>query len=497
MAAQAIVVGGGVGGLAVAAYLASADVDVTVLERNDRLGGRASVLERGGYRFDMGPSWYLMPDVFERFFGHFDTHPAAWYELAHLVPHYRAFFKDGDVVDMSGDRDRLRAVFEGYETGAGAALDRYLAGAEEAYEVGMRQFVYTDRGRLRDYLDLDVARQSRGISLTGSMQDHVATYFDHPKLQQLVQYSLVFLGGSPTNTPALYKLMSHVDVNLGVFYPEGGIWSVVEAIAELARQHGATFRTGVEVECIRRRRGGLVAEAADGHAYAADVVVANADVAHVERDLLEAHNREYTDRYWRRRTLAPSAFLIYLGIEGEVSNLAHHSLVLPTNWDDHFAAIFDDPAWPADPAYYVCAPSRTDPSVAPTGDESLFVLVPIAPGLEDGPDARARYRDRVIADLESHAGVDLRGRIAVEETFAVRDFARRYNAQRGTALGLAHTLWQTGPGRPDHRSGRLPGLYRVGADTRPGIGVPMGLISAEHAATAVLDDLGRDPPWRA
>ncbi|MFW6448375.1 MAG: phytoene desaturase family protein [Halobacteriota archaeon] len=497
MPATAVVVGGGIGGLATAAYLASAGLDVTVLERNGQLGGRASVLERAGYRFDMGPSWYLMPDVFVRFFGHFGTRPGAYYHLERLDPHYRAFFKDGDRVDMVGDRDRLREVFEGYEPGAGAALDRYLAGAKEAYEVGMEQFVYTDRGRLRDYLDRDVARQARGLGLTGSMQGHVAKYFDHPKLRQLVQYSLVFLGGSPTNTPALYKLMSHVDIDLGVFYPDGGMGAVVEAVADLARDNGATMRTGVEVERIRRGRDGLAVIDADGGHRVADAVVANADLAHVERDLLEPRDREYTDRYWRRRTLAPSAFLLYLGVEGPVPELAHHSLVLPTDWADHFAAIFDEPAWPKDPAYYVCAPSRTDPSVAPAGDESLFVLVPIAPGLEDGPGVRARYRDRILEDLASNTGVDIRDRIAVEETFAVSDFARRYNAQRGTALGLAHTLLQTGPGRPDHRSNRLPGLYRVGADTRPGIGVPMTLVSAEHAAAAVLEDLGRGPPWRA
>ncbi|MFB6104282.1 MAG: phytoene desaturase family protein [Halobacteriaceae archaeon] len=485
-----IVVGGGFGGLSSAAYLADAGYEVTVVERNDQLGGRASVLERDGFRFDMGPSWYLMPDVFERFFAHFDRSPNDYYELTHLDPHYRVFFKDGDRMTVTGDLDQLTTLFEEYEPGAGDAFREYLAQSRETYEVGMDQFVYTDRPRFRDYLDWDVAKNARGLGLLKSMEDHVADYFENPKLQQLVQYSLVFLGGSPSNTPALYSLMSHVDVSLGVHYPAGGMGSVVEAVVALGRELGVTYRTGFDVTRIRGSRGAFTVESTDGTRLSADIVVSDADLAHTEQDLLVPGDRQYDSSYWEERTVAPSAFLLYLGVDGDVDPLAHHSLVLPTDWDRHFEQIFEDPAWPDDPAYYVCAPSVTDPTVAPPGASAVFVLVPIAPGLDDDAERRDRYRDAVLTDLADTAGVDLRDRIRVEETFSVRDFATRYNALEGTALGLAHTLRQTGPLRPDHRSSAVDGLYFTGGFTRPGIGVPMCLISGEHTATAVLEDAG-------
>ena len=487
-----VVVGGGFGGLSTACYLAAAGADVTVVEKNDQLGGRASTLEVSGFRFDMGPSWYLMPDAFERFFGHFGREPADYYELTHLDPHYRVFFEDGDRIDALADREEMRKVFESFEPGGGRALERYLEQAERNYRVGMEQFVYTDRSSFRDFLDVDVLRSARGLTLLGSMDEHVRNYFDHPKLRKLVQYSLVFLGGSPSNTPALYSLMSHVDFGLGVHYPEGGMAAVVDAVVDLGAELGVTHETGRPVSGISRdpESEGLLVET-DAGPLLADAVVSDADYAHTERELLAAGDRQYSDDYWEGRTYAPSAFLLYLGVEGDVDPLAHHTLVLPDDWDVHFEAIFEEPAWPEEPAYYLCVPSETDDDVAPEGHSNLFALVPIAPGLEDDEATRRAFRDRLLADVAEKTGVDLRDRIVVEECFTVSDFAGRYNSTEGTALGLAHTLRQTGPLRPSHRSTALDGLYYTGAFTTPGIGVPMCLVSGEHAAAAVLEDLGR------
>jgi phytoene desaturase len=486
---SAIVVGAGFGGLSTACYLADAGADVTVIEKNEQPGGRAATLERDGFKFDMGPSWYLMPDVFERFFGDFGHSPEDFYGLDRLDPHYRIFFKDGDRVDMSGDLETVRETFEGYETGAGEAFDRYLAKSKENYEVGMEHFVYEDRSRLRDFLDPRLAAYARGLTLLGSMQDHVERYFDHPKLQQIVQYTLVFLGGSPQNTPALYNLMSHVDFNLGVYYPEGGMAGVVEGIVDLATDLGVEFRLGEPVTAIEPYAREQVVQTAS-EAYRADVVVSNADYAHTEQALLAPAYRQYDESYWEEQTFAPSAFLLYLGVEGDLDELAHHTLVLPTDWEGHFAQIFEDPAWPDDPAYYVCASSETDDSVAPPGHSNLFVLVPIAPGLEDDPSTRDAYRDQVLADLAEHTGVDVRDRIVLEERFSVSEFSDRYNSYAGTALGLAHTLDQTALFRPPHRSSSVSGLYFTGANTTPGIGVPMCLISGQLTAEYVADDYG-------
>ncbi|MFB6108452.1 MAG: phytoene desaturase family protein [Haloplanus sp.] len=477
-----VVVGSGFGGLSTACYLADAGDDVTVLERNEQLGGRASRRRAEGFRFDMGPSWYLMPDVFEDFFGDFGRTPEQYYGLERLDPHYRIFFKDGDRVDLVPDVAENKEVFESYEPGAGEALERYLERAAYTYEVGMEQFVYEDRTRLRDFVDLDVLRSARGLSLLGTMQDHVENYFDHPKLQQIMQYSLVFLGGAPNNTPALYNLMSHVDFGMGVYYPEGGMGGVVDGVVALAEELGVTFHTDADVTEIRGREGAFVVRTEGGREFYADEVVSDADYAHTEQDLLPPEKRQYDADYWESRTYAPSAFLLYLGVEGDVSELAHHTLVLPTDWDDHFETIFGDPAWPADPAYYLCVPSKTDDTVAPEGHSNLFVLVPVAAGLDDSPERRAAFRDQILDDVAEHTGVDLRDRIVYEETFSVSEFAERYNSTKGTALGLAHTLRQTALLRPPHASDAVDGLYFTGAYTTPGIGVPMCLISGKLTA---------------
>ena len=485
---SAVVVGSGFGGLSTACYLADAGLDVTVLEKNEQLGGRASVLEAEGFKFDMGPSWYLMPDVFERFFSHFGREPAKFYDLERLDPHYRIFFKDGDSVAVTDDNEEMYDVFESYEEGAGDALREYLDTSETHYEVAMEDFVYTDRPRLRDWVDPDVMRAAPiGLQLLGTMDDYVADYFDHPKLKQVTQYSLVFLGGAPSNTPALYNMMSHVDFNLGVHYPENGMRSVVDACVELGEQMGVDYVTDAEVsEIVNRKEGFLVENSADD--VRADYVVSDADYAHTEQELLPEHERQYDADYWDSRTYAPSAYLMYMGVEGDVEPLEHHTLVLPTDWEDHFEQIFDDPAWPEDPAYYLCVPSKTDDDVAPEGHSNLFALVPVAPDLDDTEEVRTWYRDLLLDDIAENTGVDLRDRIVFEETFAVSEFADRYNSQQGTALGLAHTLRQTALLRPPHRSEACPGLYFTGSYTTPGIGVPMCLISGEHTADALVED---------
>ncbi len=489
------VVGGGFGGLAAACYLADDGADVRLLERHDELGGVAGRIETDGFRIDTGPSWYLMPDTFERFFGRFDRRPEEYYDLTRLDPHYRVFWKDGDRADVPDDPEAMAALFEEYESGAGEAFRSYLDGAERAYEIGVEEFVYRDRSRLRDCLDPRLLRAARGVTLLDSMDEYVADYFAEPKLRQLVQYTLVFLGGAPHNTPAIYTLMSHVDVNLGVYHPTGGIASVVDGIAELAEELGVEIETGREVTGLEPAGRGIEVRT-EGGTSGADIAVANANPAHVDRDLLPADEREYGDGYWADRTYAPSAFLMYLGVEGDVEPLEHHTLVLPTDWNPHFESIFEEPAWPEDPAYYVNVPSRTDPTMAPNGHEALVVLVPIAPGLDDDARTRERFRRTVLEDLETHTGVALEDRIVLERTACVSDFGERFRAPQGTALGLAHTLGQTGPFRPSIRSSVSGSLYYTGSYTSPGIGVPMCLVSGEHTAAAVRDDATTGPVGR-
>ena len=481
------IVGGGIGGLSAACHLADAGVDVTVLEQHDTLGGVAGTTLVEGFRFDTGPSWYLMPDVFERFFETFGVPVEAAYDLERLDPGYRVLWKDGDRLDVPADPEALAPKLEAYEAGAADAFRRYLDHAEEVYELAMDRFVYPQRSGLRDWLDTDVLRSVRALPLLRSMDRHVRRYVQHPKLRQLLEYKLVFLGGSPYNTPALYTLMGHVDFNQGVYHPVGGMQSLVDALAALAERLGVTVETGTPVTGLEARPEDVRLTTGHGR-RTAHRVVANASPAHVERTLLPPSQRDHDDAYWEDRTYGPSAYLLKLGVRGTVEPLRHHTLVLPVDWDAHFAQIFDDPGWPTDPAYYVHVPSKTDPSFAPEGHHSVFVLVPIAPGLKDGAARRAWIRDKVLDDL-ARRGVDLRGRIEVERDVCVSDFARHYGQPKGNALGLAHTLRQTGPLRPAHRARNAPGLYYVGADTTPGVGVPICLISGEQAATAVTADM--------
>ena len=480
------VVGGGFGGLAAAAHLAGAGADVQLLERHDSLGGRAGVLEREGFSFETGPSWYLMHDIFERFFAQFGREPADYYGLEQLDPQYRVFWKDGDSVTVAPDRANIHEIFERYEDGAGEALTAYLDAAERNYDLAMNRVIYPGRTRFRDYLDTDMLPLAPRWRLFTTMDDYVSRYVEHPKLRQLLEYTLVFLGSAPHNTPALYSIMSHVDLNGNVFYPDGGITGVVDAVATLAREQGVAIETGQEVRDIAGRAGSFEVTTGTGTRHT-DLVVSNANPAYAERELLDPAARDHDPDYWDDQTYAPGAFMLYLGVEGDVDPLEHHTLVFPTDWDPHFEHIFDDPAWPDDPAYYISVPSMTDDSVAPDGHHTVVLLLPIAPGLPDGPEIRAEYRDRLLESMAEDTGVDLRGRIVVEEDACISEFAERYDDPDGTALGLAHTLFQTGPFRPSVRAG-LDGLYYAGAYTSPGIGMPMCLLSGEYVTRAVLDD---------
>lgn len=487
------VVGAGFGGLSTAAYLASDGADVTIYEKNPDVGGVAGRITAEGFQFDTGPSWYLMPGLFERFFGHFGHETADFYELERLDPNYQVFWKDGDRAAVPADPEQAMTLFESYEEGAGETLKRYLADAKESYTVGMEEVVIPDRTDVTDYLDPSLAWSARGLGLDliRTMDGHAEKYFDHPKLRQLVEYTLVFLGGSPYNTPALYSLMSHVDYNLGVYYPRGGIAAVVDAVRAVAEEQEVTIHTNTPVTRIDPESRGL-AVCTETDRTVHDRVVVNAPPAHAERELLPKDAVGRSAEHWENQTYAPSAYMLYLGVEGDLSELEHHTLILPTDWESYFESIFDDPAWPDNPSYYVNVPSRTDTTIAPDGHEAVVVLVPLAPGLDDPPENRVAFREQILQGIADHTGVELRDRIVFERERSVSDFAKWFNKPQGSALGIAHTLRQTGPLRTDHCAPGIDNLYYVGSNTNPGIGVPMCLLSGEHVADTIRDDIANE-----
>ncbi len=489
-----IIIGGGFGGLSAAAFLARGGANVTLLEKNPSLGGRAQVWTQDGFRFDMGPSWYWMPDVFQRFFERFDSSVSDHYSLTRLDPSYRVWFGPGDAMDLPAGVEPVQALFESLEPGAGSRLQAFLEDAEYKYRRGMGDFVHKPGLSLKEFADPRLIWALIRLQMLQSFRKHVGRHFTNPKLRQIVEFPVLFLGSTAPSTPALFSLMNHADISLGTWYPQGGMGSVVRGMAELARKEGADLRTNTPVSRIlvsgERVTGVEVEEGGEPSTLPSDVVLANADYAHVEQDLLGPEERQYSRRYWETRTLSPSALLFYLGVKGRVEGIQHHTLFFDEDLDAHADAIYENPRWPDRPLFYVSAPSRTDDSVAPPGHENLCILIPLAPNLNDTDKVREHYFQVALRRLESLTGQTIEDRIVLKRSYAHRDFSADYNALGGNAYGLANTLRQTALLRPRLRSRRVGGLYFAGQLTVPGPGVPPAIISGEVAARQILQDRG-------
>jgi phytoene desaturase len=483
------IVGSGFGGLSAAALLARDGFKVQVFEKNEQPGGRASTYREGGYAFDMGPSWYLMPDVYEKFFAEFGKTPQDYFPLQRLDPAYRVYFSDERVVDIPADLERTYALFDSFEPDGAEKLRRYLDSAAEKYDLSINEFLYRDYRSIFDFLSGRLIMEGAKLHVFENLDSFVSRHFDSDEAKKIVEYSIGFLGGSPQNTPSFYHIMSHIDLTMGVFYPEGGMRAVVDALHRLAADQGARFSFDEPVTRILVENGTATGVETTKGSYEADIVLVNADYPYAELHLLDEHHRTYDKKYWEKRVLAPSAFVVYLGVNRRIEGLAHHTLFLDKDWEAGFETLFDPAkaAWPENPSYYVNVPSRTDPTAAPEGCDTLFILVALAPGLEDTPERREAFYSRIIDDLERKLGENVRDAVEVKRIFALDDFRERYHAYKGTALGLSHTLFQTALWRPSHKSKRVENLYYTGQYTHPGIGVPMTFISSTLVAKELAE----------
>lgn len=502
-----VVIGGGIAGLATAALLAEDGDDVTVLEAGDELGGRAGSWEKDGFRFDTGPSWYLMPEVFDHFFALLGTSAAAELDLVRLEPAYRVYGPDGDPIDVVSGREAAVALFESLEPGSGPRLEAYLDSAADAYDLAVERFLYDPYSTYAGLREPEVVKRLPRLAklLTRTLASFAEKRFTDPKIRQILEYPAVFLGGSPYGVPALYHLMSHLDLDDGVLYPRGGFTEIIRAIARLAEERGVEVRTGTRVAQILVDDGAARGvRLADGTVVPADVVVSTADLHHTETVLLtDERDRSYPEKWWSTRVPSPGALLILLGVDGELPQLAHHTLLFAEDWKTGFDDIFGEDARIPDPAsLYVCRPSATDDSVAPAGTENLFVLVPIPadPSLGRGGVDRAgdaaveAAADRAIAQISAWAGIpDLADRVTVRRTISPGDFAADLGTWRGNSLGLAHTLGQSAVFRPRNVSKKVRGLFYAGASVLPGIGLPMCLISAELVRKRLRGDSSPGP----
>ena len=479
---KVVVIGAGIGGLGTAGLFAKKGYDVTVLEKNATLGGRANIFEADGFKFDMGPSWYLAPDLFEHFFNLMGERVEDHLDLVRLSPSYRIFFhKDEKPMDIHSDIAKDGATFEAIEAGSAEKLRAYLKQSEYQYGVATQHFMYKNYDTVFDFFNRRVMTEGQKLSVFSKMHSFVSKFFKTRKLQQVMEYTMVFLGTSPYEAPALYNLMSHMDFNQGVFYPQGGFYELIRALARVAEKNGAVLRTNSPVREIVVENGVTKGVELESREFVeADTVISNADLQFTETKLLDGRWRTYDDKYWSKRTMAPSAFIMYLGVKEKLPNLIHHNLLFSEDWRKNFDDIYKDPCLPDEPSLYVCAPSVTDPGVAPEGKENLFVLVPIASGLSVSEVQKEAYSEKVLVLMEREMGLlNLREKIEYKRVYTVSDFAADYNAFQGTALGLAHTIWQTAIFRPNNYSKKVKNLYYVGAGTNPGIGTQICLISAE------------------
>jgi phytoene desaturase len=481
---KVIVIGAGFSGLSTATELADKGYEVTIFEKNEQAGGRARVFKEQGFTFDMGPSWYWMPDIFENYFARFGKKASDYYTLKRLDPSYSVILSEKDVIDMPADYDQLKSLFESIETGAGDALDRFLEQAAYKYKVGIQKFVWKPSVKITEFLSLRLLIDAFRMDVFSSFYTHVRKYFKSSTLLKLMEFPILFLGAISQNTPAMYSLMNYAEIKLGTWYPMGGMHLIVKGMVELAISKGVQIRYQSEVTGFSIEAGQVKGVKTDQGVYEADAVVASADYHHVETLLGDSH-RNYDEAYWDKRVMAPSSLLFYLGINKRLPRLKHHNLFFDRDFSVHSHEIYTEANWPTDPLFYASAPSVTDPSVAPDGSENIFLLIPVAPNLVDTEEVREKYFEQLMDRLEEYCGVSIRDSIVFKRSYAHRDFMNDYHAFKGNAYGLANTLMQTAILKPSLKNKHLTNMFYTGQLTVPGPGVPPSLISGIVVAKEV------------
>lgn len=487
---KVIVIGSGFAGLSAATFMAKAGWKVTVLEKQATPGGRARQLKEEGFTFDRGPSWYWMPDVFERYFEQFGKKASDYYRLKRLSPSYRIYWEK-EFSDIPDDYTAFKKLLESWEHGAGEKIENFLKEAEYKYRVGIQKLVFKPGLSVIEFLDWEVMKGIFRLDVFTSIKKHIHKYFQHPRIRQLLEFPVLFLGALPENTPALYSLMNYADIVGGTWYPEGGMYSVVDGMYKLAVEAGVDFRFMEEVKSIELHTNTARNVRTDKNTYEADAVIGGADYQFIETELLPASHRSYSDKYWDARQMAPSCLLYYVGLNKRLKNILHHMLFFDVPFEKHAGEIYSTKQWPSDPLFYVSASSLTDEKAAPEGCENLVFLIPVAAGLSnDTEEIREKYFQLIIRRFEKHLGQAVQEAIVYKKSYSYSEFVLDYNSYKGNAYGMANTLRQTAIFRPSCRSKKVKNLFYTGQLTVPGPGVPPSLISGEVVANEVIKSFG-------
>lgn len=479
------VIGSGFAGLTSAIELASLGYKVTVLEKNSTPGGRARKFESNGFTFDMGPSWYWMPDVFDKFFARHGKKVEDYYNLLKLDPGFSVVYGKDNTIDVPASFEELVALFENIEKGSGSRLKKFLKRAAVKYKIGMDSLVYKPSHSIFEFINLKVLIGVLYLDVFSNFRSYVKKYFSDSRLTRLMEFPVLFLGATPQNTPALYSLMNYSAFSQGTYYPMGGFHEIIIGLSKLAKEKGVIINCDSNVEKINVVNGKVENIVVNGEKLLFDGVIASADYHHIEQKLLEKPFRNYTTEYWEKREMSPSSLLFYVGLDKRLNNLQHHNLFFDADFDQHAKEIYDNPKWPKNPLFYLSCPSITDPSLAPKGNENLMFLIPLAPGLEDTNEMREKYFDIVLKRLKDLTGNDIEKNIIFKKSYCVNDFEKDYNSFKGNAYGLANTLRQTAVLKPRMRNKKIKNLYYTGQLTVPGPGVPPSIISGQIAAIEI------------
>ncbi len=483
---RVIVIGAGIAGMSAAATLAKEGHQVTIVEKNHQAGGRINKFSAEGYNFDMGPSWYWMPQVFEDFYQKFGYTTSDFYQLTRLDPSYKVIFNNRETIDIPADFGVLLNLFESIEPGSALKLKKFLAHAEYKYQVGMDEFVWKPGNSIFEFADLRVLKSAFRLQMFSSIAKEIRKVVKDDRLRQILEFPVLFLGATPKDTPALYSLMNYADIKLGTWYPEGGMYNIASTFEKIAKSVGVNFVFNQAVQGFEYQNSKINSVITPSQRLEADVVIANADYHHVDKELLSENYSSYSKQYWNSRKLAPSSLLVFVGVSKKLDGLEHHNLFFDADFNHHAHQIYKEPAWPEDPLFYVCCPSRTDSQVAPPNKENLFILLPVAPGLADDLAINECYFDLMISRIEKHLGAEFKSDIEYRKFFSVSDFSKLYNSYKGNAYGLANTISQTAYLKPSLKSKKISNLFFTGQLTTPGPGLPPSIISGQVVASEVM-----------
>ena len=485
------IIGGGLSGLAASCYLAQKGLNVTIIDKNKDMGGRLSYFKEEGFTFDLGPSWYWMPDIFDNFFNDFNKKVEDYYDLVRLDPSYKFFFKNKQI-NMPSKYNNVLEIFDQNEPNSSHKLNKFIKRGENKYKISMSGFIELPNLSLREYVSYSVLKNIFSLDFIISLRKHIKYYFKNKNLKRMLEFPSMFLGGTPDNTPALYSLMNYADIKGGTWYPKGGMFQITKAFVTLSKELGVKHINDTEIKKLEINNNGIIKKAlgSNGDEYKSDIFICCAEYPFVQQKLIDKKYRSYSSEYWEKRDVAPSALIFYLGISEKIKNIEHHNLFFDKNFDKHLDDIFKLKIWPKEPLFYACCPSKTDPSTVPNKEyENLFILIPIGPGSEDNKKIREEYFKKIIDRIEEKTNQKISDKIIVKKSFCINDFKDRYNAYKGNAYGLANTLLQTAIFKPKIKDLKVKNLYYTGHFTVPGPGLPPAIISGKIASKQIIKDI--------